>query len=277
MKTLFLFAILCFTTNAPQVPDKSTTNTDATSNTKGVAPITVINDCSPSYQAQQEPDCRQRGSTSVWANIPNWLLVGVGIITFFAVWKQALETRKAAEATQESAAASKASTDILIASERAWISIKSDMANFNPQGTPSRFYWRAVNTGKTPAKLISTNVRCLIWNGYDTLPGTPEFENNTEIMLNGRILTPGEPYQFHGGYFEDWENGRYSHHSMNIRFDSIPDTLFLLMYGRIRYQTLGKDCESNFVEDYTWVQSEPIPVNGFRQKLEAPAAYSEHT
>jgi hypothetical protein len=277
MKTLALLAIICFTSDSPQVPNKSAAQTDNTSNSKGTAPFTVVNNCSPSYETKQEPNCGPRGGTSIWANVPNWLLVGVGIITFFAVWKQAVETRKAAEATQESAAASKASTDILIASERAWISIKSDMANFNPTGTPSGFYWRAMNTGKTPAKLISTNVRCLVWNGYDTLPNTPEFEENTEIRLNGRILTPGEIYPFHGGYFEDWENGAYSHHNMNNRFDSTPDTLYLLMYGRIRYQALGKDCESNFVEDYTWVKSEPIPTNGFRQKLEAPPAYSNHT
>ena len=163
----------------------------------------------------------------------------------------------------------------LIASERAWISIKSDMAGFDPTAIPSRFSWRAGNTGKSVAKLISTDARCLVWNGYDPLPDTPQF-GNTEIDLKGRILAPGEPYQFHG-YFEDWQNGAYSMHHMNITLDSTPHTLLLLMYGRIRYQTLGKDCESNFVEDYTWVISEPIPVNGFRPKLEAQAAYSKHT
>ena len=194
-------------------------------------------------------------------NLPTIGLVILGLFGLVYAWKtlRAVETQG----------------DALINSERAWISIKTDMENFNPTASPSRFYWRVVNTGKSVAKLISTDARCLIWNGYDTLPDTPQF-GNTQIDLKGRILAPGEPYQFHG-YFEDWENGVYSMHNMNNRLDSTPDTLFLLVYGRIRYQTLGKDCESNFVEDYTWVKSQPIPFIGFRPKLEAPAAYAKHT
>lgn len=187
-------------------------------------------------------------------NLPTIGLVLLGVLGLKYAWKTLRSVEQQGDA--------------IIASERAWISIKTDMENFDPAAAPSRFYWRAVNTGKSVARLISTDARLLIWNGYDPLPDIPQF-GNTGIDLKGRILSPGEPYQFHGGYFEDWQNGVYSFHDMNSRLDATPpDTLYLLMYGRIRYETMGKDCESNFVEDYTWVKNRPQPFEGFRAKLE---------
>ena len=226
--------------------------------------VNVVNEPAPQAQSNgatnQSPAYLSRLVSP--ENLPTIGLVIVGLLGLGYAWKtlRAVETQG----------------DALINSERAWISIKSDMEHFNPTAAPSRFYWRVVNTGKSVATLISTDARFLVWNGYDPLPNIPQF-GNTQIDLKGRILAPGESYQFHG-YFEDWQNGAYSLHDMNIRLDSTPPgTLFLLMYGRVRYQTLGKDCESNFVEDYTWVKSRPQPFEGFRAKLEAPAAYSKHT
>jgi hypothetical protein len=239
-------------------------------------PVSANSASTNNYSYQSQPPS---GDAAV-----QWVLIVVGIITAGFIGWQALETRRAAQATRDSVGymndqvnVAKRTTDILIASERAWISIKTDMEDFNPADAPSRFYWRAVNTGKSVARLISTDARFLIWNGYDPLPDIPQF-GNTGIDLKGRILAPGEPYQFHGGYFEDWQNGAYSFHDINNRLDATPpNTLYLLMYGRIRYETMGKDCESNFVEDYTWVKNRPRPFEGFRAKLEAPATYSNHT
>jgi hypothetical protein len=212
-----------------------------------------------------------------WNEPSQWIFVIItGITAGFICW-QSWETRKAAQASQKSVKAAERSTDILVSSERAWVSIKTDMATFDPAAPDAHhyFHWRIQNTGKSVAELISTDARCLIWNGYDDLPELPEL-GHAEIIFNGRILAPNEPYPCFT-YFEDWQNGTYSMHGLNARFDATPDILCLLAFGRVRYRTLGQDCESNFVEDYTWVRSEPIPTNGFRPRLESPSSYTKHT
>jgi hypothetical protein len=161
-----------------------------------------------------------------------WALPLIGIITAGFICWQSWETRKAAQASQKSVKAAERNADILIASERAWMSIKADMKDYNPVYNRHRFYWQIKNTGKSVAVLISTDARCVVWNGYDTLPETPEF-GDTEIKLNGRILAPNEPYQSHG-YFEDWKNGTYSIHDINVPLEPGPNTLYLLVFGRIK-------------------------------------------
>ena len=208
------------------------------------------------------------------AVIANYLLVLVGIVGTIAAICTLKKIERQTKAGEDAAKAARLQAEHTVASERGWLSTETDMENFNPTANSSQFYWKVVNTGKSVVKLISTDARCLVWNGYDPLPDTPPL-GDTEIKLNGRILAPGEHYQFKGR-FEDWQQGAYSLHDINNKFDS-RNTLYLLAYGKVRYQTFGKDCESNFVEDYTWIRGEPIPVNGFRPKLEAPSAYSDHT
>ena len=73
-----------------------------------------------------------------WDKAPQWILVIIGGITFFAIWYQACKTKDAAEATQnsvgmmadqaailkESVAVARTSAEGLINSERAWVMVE---------------------------------------------------------------------------------------------------------------------------------------------------------
>ena len=262
MKTAVLLALLYLTTHSPVKPDADSQETKSKGNNGRETSIVSVGNHALNDETEHKKDKAPPWYTSVeWAN---WALVFVGA-------SGVIYACKTVKAVQKQG-------DLMIASERAWISIKTDMATFNPTAADAHyhFHWRIQNTGKSVAELISTDARCLIWNGYDTLPELPEF-GNTQITFNGRILAPNESYPPVRGYFEHWENGVYSMHDLNVSFDAAPDTLYLLAFGRVRYRTFGQDRESNFVEDYTWVKSEPIPTNGFRPHLAAPRAYTQHT
>jgi hypothetical protein len=110
-------------------------------------PSMTKNDTSLQQENQEFLHQKQRVE---WGDISNWALVLIGGITALAVWKQARDTRLAAEATEKSARASLSQTDCIIASERAWIVI-------DVKRQDSIVSFRAVNVGKTPAEVLSVH------------------------------------------------------------------------------------------------------------------------
>jgi hypothetical protein len=127
----------------------------------------------------------------LFLNNPEWSLVIVGILTMFFIGWQALETRRAAEASKQSigvmerqtkaaedaAHAAKVSADALIASERAWV-----MGELSPRVRKVGQWWyrednvaiteeevlagkylsyrlMIVNMGRTPAQIFSYEMR----------------------------------------------------------------------------------------------------------------------
>jgi hypothetical protein len=209
MKTFILLAIMCLAGNTSQVPNNPRAQTNNASDSKGTPPLRVVNNCGPTYEAEQEQHYSPRGSTSVWANVPNWLLVGVGIITFLAVWKQAVETKKAAKAAQESVAAvekqtpllqasadaARMSAEALVNSERAWVMTKvcrkkecrPEIGEYTDhQGelctTISGFEWISRNDGRTPAWIIEQKLWCRI---AQKLPDIPDISSPACIRIGG--------------------------------------------------------------------------------------------
>jgi hypothetical protein len=169
MRFAIIVSFMCLTVNAAQVPRGSSeqANSKANGRREAQALIVLVNDYSTRKQAQQSDSSAPEGGASVWANVPNWLLVLVGIGTFVAVWRQAIETKRAAEAANVSSAAAKTSADAaqssanaLINIERAWlvlmqigpseilVKIQVNM------GTPIDVHADFVNHGNTPAWII---------------------------------------------------------------------------------------------------------------------------
>jgi hypothetical protein len=93
-------------------------------------------------------------------NLPNLLLVIVGVITFISIRKQAVETAKATKAMQDSLPLQKASADAALAnakavvnSERPWIFIEIEKsANVgSPRKANVKIFGK--NNGRTPAEV----------------------------------------------------------------------------------------------------------------------------
>lgn len=172
-------AILCFAQNAPNVPNGQADHPNGAGENKAVTPVTVINNCSPGEQAHQKSDGCPNGSTSVWGNIPDWVLAIVGVFTLFAIIKQAIETRKAAQAAQESAETMKGQTDVfkdsvaatrrninvLIASERAWVLVDRIQQPYltpyenlpNSQQRLGHCIFFLKNFGRHPATIVASH------------------------------------------------------------------------------------------------------------------------
>lgn len=89
------------------------------------------------------------------ANLPAWLLVLAGAVTFGAIWFQAVKTRDAADATRDNANA-------LLAQNRPWVFLARESTI--PTSPPSdwKFEWVLKNYGKTPARIIWLRVEAQI-------------------------------------------------------------------------------------------------------------------
>jgi hypothetical protein len=211
---------------------------------------------------------------------PEWGLFWLGIPTLVFVGVQAYLMREHAKhlkeltvSAAENAEASALNAKALIDAERAWISIRTNMEGFDPAENPMVFHWSIRNSGKSVATLIFTNARCLIWNGLDALPQTPQFGSDP-IMLNGRILVPKDSYPFHG-HIERWQEGKFIRLEQGFRMGE-QIGLHILIYGTIKYETLGSAHESNFIEYYESFGRSP-EKRDFAVRLNAPATYSKHT
>jgi hypothetical protein len=121
------------------------------------------------------------------------LLVVVAAGTGWVIWKQTIETRKAAEAAKKSANA-------LIESERAWLT--AEVKNPDEPTPDSRIIWIEIpitNNGRTSARIKKVMVTSKlipfpesIGGRPGQLPEFPEYEPERTIELEGRdiIIAP---------------------------------------------------------------------------------------
>jgi len=139
----------------------------------------------------------------------NWALVLVGIITCWAIWKQANYTALAAEMGAKSA---KRNTEVLIASERAWVLVDHiqppylqpiELTPTNEQRFAHCIFFLK-NFGKAPATIVASHFELQVTDSrtgppnvtfYDVLPGTPQqipyiIPPGSEPMPHEADLTP---------------------------------------------------------------------------------------
>jgi hypothetical protein len=236
----------------------------------------------------------------LFLNNPEWALVGVGTLTLFVIWRQAVATtnsaratKDAAKATQDSVAAiqqqvglmerqtkatekaanaTNANADALIASERAWILVDiGKLPPFRPDPNQLQILWifpTIKNYGKTVARITRVaGIVKLIPEGKK-LPVEPEyilgqgFDEQTDT-----VLPPDVPMQprlaVSGDEFIQVQAGKLS----------------LFVHGFIEYfdGVSEKQRRSAYCFGYV-IQGGYSPAEtGFYPYLAAPRGYTECT
>ena len=222
------------------------------------------------------------------ANIPNWLLVIVGIVASAAAIKTLGKVKRqadlmnrqnvvaitAAKAAEDSAIAALQQTSHMIASERAWLVIASvnDHSTFIWSGPPPSYWWRVKNVGNTPAILIDTQAVCRVVDSV-SLEETPQYP--LPVILSNRVLAPGDSIDFN----TIWGDERGVWFKQNVEE---VNPLILLSFGYIKYKTVlaQEICESRFCD--AWFadgnpRSHPTQPMDFKPWLPAPPEYTKHT
>ena len=198
------------------------------------------------------------------------------LLTLLAIAEQTKQTRKAAEAGQ-------AATEAMIASERAWLIIRSSMDGYIPSTADDlRYWWVVENSGKTPARIIETQCRyeLIPAESLTTLPSTPHYPE--PIIHNGFLVAPGRIVDFYTFL-------RRPNDGHPVVKGEIDDTIiraiememmYLRVYGYVRYfdGLSGDPRESRFCDYYVWpLKSRPPRATGFRPMLGNPAEYTKCT
>lgn len=147
---------------------------------------------------------------SVWGNIPDWLLALVGVFTFFAVIKQAVETKNAALAAKESAKSTRDSVELQKAALRQWVALTKWRNAGVGFWEPTQVFFEKVlfsvtNTTNYRLDIFSVEVHIVLGenNGSfaikrppdrpDFLPPGGDFEVGLEIILpNAKRNSVGE-------------------------------------------------------------------------------------
>jgi hypothetical protein len=109
---------------------------------------------------------------------PEWWLASLGFVTLFVVIWQTIQTKKASLAAKDAAQAALTQAKHTVASERAWLAIKSSMSDYKPRsvGDDFLFWWTIKNGGSTPARILETNCKYELIEHEPTaaLPKIPE-------------------------------------------------------------------------------------------------------
>jgi hypothetical protein len=163
------------------------------------SPVTVViqngQSCGPTKHPAPE--------TSSGDTAPEWVLVGVGIVTFIIIGWQSWETRKAAQAAKSSVGkmdeANKINREALQAGERAYISYSlSDLNIFRSGGSSGNVtHWHVrnaiENSGNTPAWNLRNTFNARWQKGE--IPkdfGYPDFGTETltpNVSARGKIYS----------------------------------------------------------------------------------------
>jgi hypothetical protein len=206
---------------------------------------------------------------------PEGLTAWAIILTFAVIGWQADETRKAARAASQQA-------DAMIASERAWVVVRSSMKEYIPSTDDNYEYWWSIeNTGHTQAQIIET--QCLYELVYASelynLPPIPKYPE--PIKLEGFLLAPGRIEEYKTG-LRAANNGQWVKRGDLDTTDIsvvLMEMYHLRAYGYVRYiDTFGTTRESRFCEYYVWPLPERPPrATGFRPLIGIPPEYTKCT
>ncbi len=243
--------------------------------------------------AQAQATNSQNDSPHWYASLkrPEWWLVLVGFITFFAIWHQARETANAVKAMKDetdilresvsiarvSAKAAEASTNALINSERAWVMAELEWANDRPGNfgwgsgggfegatTWARLSLNCSNEGKTPAWIIQKRVRIEI---VEAIPPKPQFPPlNPEWEFENSEPEPLAPGRNHKVFFDITCRDKW-----DFEVEILTDRE-LIAYGFVRYRDAFQvERETRF--GYRFAKSTKEEV----ERIEGFPEYNKHT
>jgi hypothetical protein len=178
--------------NPPQVPNPKTTQSDEASNSKGAAPVTVVNNCNPATQGEQKASSSPTGRGPIGGNVPDWILAIVGVFTFIAVWRQSVQTGRSAKAAEESA---RAVRDGIVLAYRPRLVIRSielHLGSILTQDDPTKIKYVLANVGGTQATIAESNLTPYRVDG--PLPEIPPYSAERGVLGNA-TLRAGEYWQ----------------------------------------------------------------------------------
>jgi hypothetical protein len=114
-------------------------------------------------------------------------ITGAGVI---AAWRGLPEFKRQAEAAKDAANAALFQAQTSVASERAWVVIRSSMKGFTPSSDELNYWWSIQNTGNTPARILETQCLYELLENTElyTLPSDPKYP--LPIKLEGLLLPP---------------------------------------------------------------------------------------
>jgi hypothetical protein len=206
-----------------------------------------------------------------WYDIVAWvgnlLLVGVGIGTLIAVWKQAKRMKEHAEELKNVAAAALLNAQAVIGSERAWLTATMGEVKLEPEPADPNIqvtFWMhptVANHGRTPARLTKMYLRYRLCKSITELPFVPVYEvedddpsEDGSSCFDGELLIVPNSGLSPLGVPLDGEDAR------TVRAGDIT----LILYGYIRYEINGVPGETTrftrFIFRYDLAgKSSPIP------------------
>jgi hypothetical protein len=241
---------------------------------------TVASSSTQDEHGQQDTRTAKAISPS-WHRIfawPDGITAWAIILGLLAIVEQTSQTARAAKATTEAALKQ---AKFMIASERAWLLIRS--VNEGDKITPGSipiFRWELKNVGRTPARLLETQAVCRVEDqpSTQTMKETPRFPE--PIPLNNRVLAPGDSVKFVTYWSEAAEDG-FPPFKRPLE-DCRP--FRLSAYGYVKYLTVFSNevRESRFCDDFVFNSDVAIIVHTqlpilFRPDLSAPDEYTDHT
>jgi hypothetical protein len=172
---LFIAAmVVCLAINPTIKPDQHAKENKAATDKERESSVVIFNNEKTGANTQGESQERPKWYGTV--NWSNWALVLVALFTGFAIWKQATDTAKAAQASKEAAEAARLNAQALINAERARVTIelgptcfrenkqwhREDGSVFTPgeilAGKHLVHRLRIMNLGKTPAHIFNYKV-----------------------------------------------------------------------------------------------------------------------
>jgi hypothetical protein len=175
MRRLVALFALCLAISPAVKPDQHTNESKTASNREREPSAVVVNNESASAHTYRQPEQRPQWYRTVsWSN---WALVLVALITACAVFKQARDTAKAAEATRISAEANLSNIQTIINVERA--RVVAELVPICQKGVNGQWYTKEgtqltdleliagkhhvyrlkiLNLGRTPAHIFSYEV-----------------------------------------------------------------------------------------------------------------------
>jgi hypothetical protein len=149
MRTVTVAFFLLLVNLPANKPTNASGQTTSNCNNISSPPINVL--CSPDTgkgeeKAENKTPAGNAASGINWETLPTWALVGVGLITFWAIWKQAKESAEATKAMQAQVA-------MQMETLRPRLIVGFDESQFKPmtEGHAARMVARVKNTGGVPA------------------------------------------------------------------------------------------------------------------------------
>ena len=286
LKRLVIFAVLVLGFTSAAHSKSSGQNQKGKAQDEPSPAVTIIDNSTRRTQAdssaQKAPESHAEIEYSNWALVLVGALgVAAAVATLLQIERQTKTGVDAAKAAKDGAQAALNQAKAMMASERAWIAIRSSMDGYIPGvGDDLRYWWILENAGKTPARIIETQCMYELIQPEEltNLPSVPNYPE--PIKLSGFLLSPGAKEDYHtflrtGGDGRPVKKGEIDGEIIRgVEWEM----MYLRVYGYVRYFDGMSDDpkESRFCDYYVWpLSTRPPRATGFRHLLGVPSEYTK--